>query len=273
MKKIVLIFLFFQSFYGVGQSVRIPVSSIYTRLSAYSISSIDAFSFVSNQAALANMHDFTVGVFGERRFMLQDLALYQMALAVPIKWGQFGVTGNYFGGIDNKETSIGLAYGRKLTDNLDVGAQFNYYTFQINGYGSASSINFEAGFLFHITPQFHFGIHTYNPTGSNLGKDGTEKLPAIYTAGIGYETSDKFLISGEIQKQENEPINVNAGLQYSFKKQLFARVGMNSSASTYYLGVGVLLKSFRLDVTASVHPQLGISPGLMLIYKGVEKQE
>ena len=273
MKKIVSIVLVFSICDCACQSVRTPVSAVYTRLSAYSLKNIDAFSFVANQAVLANMQDFTAGVFGERRFMMKDLAFYQMAFAIPNKYGQFGFTGNYFGSTEYKETSLGLAYGRKLMDNLSIGAQFNYYSVNIQGYGNSSSVNFEAGFLFQITPQFHLGIHSYNPTGSNLGKEGTDKLPAIHTLGMGYETSDKFTISGEIQKQENEPININAGLLYSISEQLFARVGMSTATSTYYIGAGVMMKSIRLDVTSSIHPQLGITPGLMLIYKGVDKSE
>jgi hypothetical protein len=32
------------------------------------------------------------------------------------------------------------------------------------------------------------------------------------------------------------------------------------------MGLGLLMKSFRLDVTASYHQHLGISPGLLLLF-------
>jgi hypothetical protein len=142
----------------------------------------------------------------------------------------------------------------------------------VNGYGSASAINFEAGVLFHINDQMLFGIHTYNPTTSRLGKSGEEKLPAIYTAAIGYEASDKFFVSAEILKQEDQEVSVNGGMEYNFNDQLFARAGIISASGIYYLGLGVSLKSFRLDATASLHPQLGLSPGLVLLFKSGEKK-
>jgi hypothetical protein len=255
-----------------AQTVRTPVTTGYTRLGAYTTRHTDAFSFTGNQAALANTSFNAAGVLGERRFLLQELSLYQAAFVLATKPGNFGFNGNYFGSTENKEMSLGLAYGRKVAEKIDAGIQFNYYTVQVNGYGSASAINFEAGVLFHINDQMLLGIHTYNPTTSRLGKSGEEKLPAIYTAAIGYEASEKFFVSAEILKQEDQEVSVNGGMEYNFNDQLFARAGIISASGIYYLGLGVSLKSFRLDATASLHPQLGLSPGLVLLFKSGEKK-
>jgi len=58
---------------------------------------------------------------------------------------------------------------------------------------------------------------------------------------------------------------VHTGIQYQFAKQFFARAGIASATSTGYAGFGVSWSNFRLDVTGSYHPQLGVSPGLLLI--------
>ena len=55
-------------------------------------------------------------------------------------------------------------------------------------------------------------------------------------------------------------------MQYKFLPQLLARVGIATNTSNVYAGVGFTLRSFRLDAVASHHPQLGITPGLLLIY-------
>ncbi|MFN2439790.1 MAG: hypothetical protein ABR503_11375 [Chitinophagaceae bacterium] len=272
MRKIVLGVFFLQVIFCEAQIVRTPVTSTYTRLGAYTLQHTDAFSFGANQAALANINAVSGGVYGERRFFLEELSLYQAAVALPTGTGNFGLQGSYAGSIDYNETIIGFAYGRKLGSKLNIGAQFNYHSIKLAGYGSASAINFEGGLLYHFTEQFHVGIHTYNPTGASFQKNEEEKLPAIYTAGLGYEVSNKFFISGELQKLD-EDLNVNAGMQYSFDEKLFARAGFTSTASVYYLGLGVMLKSFRLDATASVHPELGITPGLLLLFKGSDKKQ
>ncbi len=271
LRKIALGLFFFQGIFCEAQIVRTPVTAAYTRLSAYTLQHTDAFSFSGNQAALANINAVSGGIYGERRFLLEELALYQAAFALPTSSGNFGLQGSYAGSADYNETSVGLAYARKLGSKLNIGAQFNYHSIKVAGYGTASPINFEGGLLFHVTEQFHVGIHTYNPTGTAFQKNEEEKLPAIYTAGLGYEVSNKFFISGEIQKVEDEDLNVNAGMQYSFDEKLFARAGFTSATSSYFFGLGVMLKNFRLDATASIHSQLGITPGLILLFKGRDR--
>ena len=39
-----------------------------------------------------------------------------------------------------------------------------------------------------------------------------------------------------------------------------------SRPSITALGFGLTLKSFRLDVTTSYHPQLGITPGVLMLF-------
>ena len=116
------------------------------------------------------------------------------------------------------------------------------------------------------------GFHVYNPIGGNFGKNTNEKLASIYNAGFGYEASSQVFISAEIIKEENRPVNVNAGLQYIFAKQFFARIGIVTESTSPYVGFGLRWKEFRLDATVSYHPQLGFTPGLLLIYQ-FEKKE
>lgn len=249
-----------------GQTVRRPVAAVYAGLGAYSIDHVDAFSFTNNQASLAQMKSATAGVYGERRFMLNELGLYQLAIAVPTNSGNFGFKAGYFGFSEYNESQMGLAYARKLGSKVDIGVQFNYNGIRVSGYGNSSAINFEIGTIFHLTDKLNAGIHAYNPVGGKYGKNSEEKLASIYTVGVGYDASDKFFVSAEIEKEENQPVNVNAGMQYKFLLQFMARAGIATNTSNVYAGVGLFLKTFRLDVVASYHPQLGVTPGLLLIY-------
>lgn len=272
MRRIYFCLLFFISFFfSEAQTLRTPVTAVYTRVNTYSSIQNDAFSFTANQAALAKRKSFSAGIYGERRFLLSESGLYKLAFAMPASSGNFGLNANYFGGSSYNESQIGLAYGRSL-GKIDVGVQFNYYMVKLSEYGNASSINFEAGAIFHVTEQFAAGVHMYNPLGSGVGKSGAEKLPSIYTAGFGYDASDHFFIGAEIQKVEDLPVTVNAGLQYAFDDRFFARAGVSSATSTFYLGIGFLLNGFRIDATASLHPYLGITPGMMVVYNSPAKK-
>jgi hypothetical protein len=245
----------------------------YISLGAYSRQQADVFSFGNNQAALASVKTGSVGVYGERRFLLTENSLYSLAAALPTSLGNFGVQVNYSGFKNFNENKVGLAYGRSLGKKLDIGVQFNYYGYRIPTYGNASTINFELGAIMHFSDRLSGGIHIYNPVAGKLGKGSDEKLAAAYKMGAGYDASDNFYVSAEIIKEEDKPVNVNGGLQYRFKKQFFVRAGFVSETSSGFGGIGLSWKNFRLDVSASYHPQLGFSPGLMLIANFNEKKD
>ena len=248
-----------------SQSLRKPIAASYIGLGAYSIKHTDVFSFSSNQAALARLKDPAFGVYGESRFLLAETNMYSAVVAMPTEHGNFGFQADYFGFKNFNESQLGIAYARSLGDKLDLGIKFNYYSLTIPGYQRSSAVNFEIGAIAHLTEKVHAGIHFYNPVGGYLSKKNTEKLTSIYKFGIGYEASENFLVSAEVVKTEDFPVNVIAGVQYNFEKQFFARAGILTENGSPYAGAGIIWDNLRLDVSASYHPQLGISPGLMLI--------
>jgi hypothetical protein len=250
-----------------AQTLRRPLSAVYTGLGAYSINHVDVFSFTANQASLAQLKSTAMGVYGERRFLLSDINNYSAVIGLNTKSGNFGLKAGYAGSADYNETQLGLAYGRKLGSKIDIGAQFNYNGIRISsGYGSASAISIELGTIFHLTEKLHTGFHINNPIGGKFGKDQQEKLASVYSLGIGFDASEKLLVSASIEKEESQPVNVHAGIQYKLIPQLLIRGGMSTATTSSWVGLGISLKSFRLDVTTTYHPQLGITPGLLLLF-------
>lgn len=233
---------------------------------------MDLFSVTSNQAALAQIKNISAGVFGEKRFLLAETNMYSAIIAVPTKDGNFAFQADYFGFKNYNESQLGIAYARSVGKDLDLGIKFNYYSFMIPGFESPSTFNFEIGAIVHLTEQLYAGIHFYNPVGGKLSETKNDKLSSIYSFGLGYEVSDIFLLSTEFVKQEELPVNVNVAMQYNFAKQFFARFGISTQNGSPFAGAGVSWENFRLDVSASYHPQLGISPGLMLIMNFKKKE-
>ena len=126
--------------------------------------------------------------------------------------------------------------------------------------------------MLHVSDQFQAGVHIYNPTRAGIGKNSEERLPFIYSFGLGYDASKNFFIGAEIEKIEDQPLNITAGFHYSFDEKLFVRAGLASATSSLYMGLGFLLNGFRIDVTASLHPSLGLSPGVLLFYNSPHKE-
>jgi hypothetical protein len=261
----ILIIFILANTYLAAQSVRKPIAAPYIGLGAYSNFQADVFSFASNQAALARLKQPAIGTYGENRFLLQATNMFTAVAALPTKMGNFGFEADYFGFKNYNESQIGLAYARNLGRLLDVGIKFNYYDFRIPAYQNSAAVNFELGAIVHLTDKLNAGLHFYNPVGGGLSKTNNEKLSSIYKFGIGYDASENVFISAEIVKQEDVPVNLNAGVQYNFDKRFFARVGVATENESPYAGAGVSWNDIRLDVSASYHPQLGFSPGLMII--------
>ncbi len=254
--------------------VRQPLSIRYAGLGAYSKKFVDVFSGTSNTASLAQLKAGGFGVYGERRFLLEELNQYSAVVAVPTKGGTFVAQGDYFGFSDFNENQLGLGYARKITNGIDIGAKFNYHTVRIAGYGSASAINFDIGTIFHLTDKLNAGINVYNPLSSKLGTEGSEKLASVYRVGLGYEVSDRVLVSAEIVKQEDMPVGVNAGLHYNVQENIFIRAGISTATNNSFVGAGIRLGLIRVDVNTAYHPQLGFTPGVLFLinFKKPEQQ-
>jgi opacity protein-like surface antigen len=249
-----------------GQIVRQPLTIRYAGLGAYSQKFADIFSSTSNQASLAQLQGGAFGVYGERRFLLEELNQFSAIVAMPTTEGTFALQGDYFGFSSFNENQLGLAYGRKISRQMDIGIKFNYHTVQVSGYGNASAINFEAGTIFHLTEKLHAGVHAYNPLSSRFGNNNNERLASLYRIGFGYEASEKVFLSGEIVKQENLGVSVNAGLQYNVTGNVFLRTGISTLTNNTYAGVGLKFGFARVDLNAAYHPQLGVTPGLLLLF-------
>lgn len=259
--------LLFICFEGRAQSLRQPMHASYTGLGAYSIKMVDLFSFSANPAVLAQLKEKAVGVYTERRFMLNALTQTNIVAAVPTGSGNFALQVNYFGSGLYYETQLGGTYARSLGTKLDIGLGFHYNRIGIPGYLRADAVVAEAGLMMHFTEKLHGGLAVYNPTGGMLQRSQREKIATVFRGGLGLDASDLFYISAEMIKEENRPAGVLVGFQYKPIAQLLIRGGINTMQQQPFFGAGMLWEKLRIDIAATFHPQLGLSPGLLFLYR------
>ncbi len=251
---------------NLAQTTHSPITSCYPSSGAYSKSFHDAFSIISNVGTLSMQKTANMGIYGERRFMLAETTLYTAVVTLPTSSGNFALQADHFGYKAYNETQTGIAYALLLNEKTGIGAKINYYTVRIPSYLSISSLNFELGTVMQISDQLHTGISVYNPLNSPLGKNTGQKIASVYKTGIGYEMSASFFTQIEIIKEKDRDVNVHAALQYKPIAQLFARAGFFTGSSSGYFGAGYLYRQLRMDISVCFHQQLGISPGLLLLY-------
>lgn len=255
-----------------AQSSKSPTSAWYPYSGAYSKDFFNAFSVYANPASMAFLNRFSAGAYGERRFMLNELGNYSAVIAMPTSSGNFAFTADYFGFKAYNETTLGISYGRKIGEMIYIGARFKYHSVLIQSYGKASTLNAEIGSIFKLTSQLWSGFSVDNPFPGKLGKESDEKLTPLFKAGLGYTLSPACYFGFTVFKEENQDPGIQIGVQYRPIKQLFAGAGIVTGNHAWYIGVGYLYKNLRLDITASFHNRLGMSPGLLLLYDPTQQE-
>lgn len=254
-----------------GQSIHYTPGTLYTGVGAYSHQFTQSFSFPANQAALGNISRTSAGAYAEQKYGLKTLSYYMATAAMPVNRGGIGIAMQYAGYGDFNESQVGLAYGRNL-GRVSLGIQFNYNMMHVAGYGNDAAIGVEVGTQWQVTTAVVTGFHVINPAGGYFRHHSGEKLASVYQFGAGYEVSEQLFFCMELTKEENQPLNVQAGLQYILvPDRLFVRTGLTTATTSPYAGVGWQWKNCRADVCVRYHPQLGLSPGLLLLFYGKQK--
>lgn len=218
----------------------------------------DVSSITGNQAGLANVSSLSLSFSAERRFHSSALNFYALSFAVPTTFGNFGMALQRFGNGDLNQQIIGIAYGRKLMDDLMIGVRFDYLQMRIAQYGKKSVATAEMGLQARVVPQVLLGFHVYNPFQVRLLEG--ETLPVVIRLGVQYEASDKVKVFGEIDKISELPEGFAFGIEYLFLDRLAARIGYSTQPQLVTFGVGYSLdRRYSIDVGTSVHSYLGLS--------------
>ena len=230
----------------------------------------DINSIFSNQAGLGFMSDLSGTIFGESRFLVQEMKMINGAFAYPTASGTFGLSLSYFGFDAYNEQKIGIAYARKLMDVLTIGAQIDYLSTRIQEYGNSSNFTFELGVQARLLNMFRVGAHVFSPIRIEVA-DG-EIIPTILKVGAAWEGSEKVVISAEVEKDIDFPVSFKAGLEYFVVDQLALRAGVSTEPVQNSFGIGLYLGNLIIDVGTAYHQVLGFSPSIGISFVNAKKK-
>lgn len=213
----------------------------------------------------------SAGVFYDNRFALTDLSIGGVAVSYGFEnGGTLGVTTVRYGNTVFNEQTTGLAYSRVLGEKVSAGVKLNFHSLRVgNGYGNATTLSGDIGFLYQMTDNLTLAGALFNPTRSQFVEIGDERLPIVLKGGARYRFSDAVQLSGEVWKELNEAPQLRAGLQYQPVDRVVLMAGVGSAPALTSFGVGYLAGDFRLDLAAAYHNQLGFAPQLTLSYAPV----
>ncbi len=226
-----------------------------------------------NQAGLVDVNSLSIMASSESRFALINSV--GLGIAAPIqKIGTFGLALSNYGTDQYSEQKIGLAYGRKLAKNTSIGAQFEIFNTNINGFGNAALATFEIGLLTKILKNVYLGVHVFSP--AQIAITDEENIPSRIRLGLKYLPSEKVEIQAEYDQFIDFSPTVKLGVSYALLEYIHLRAGYNSNSSggNFSFGLGYDWKNVLVvDGAVWYHEFLGFTPGLSITYSGKRKDK
>lgn len=226
------------------------------------------YALYSNQAGLASIESFGANISYTQLYQIPDLHHVQVGLSYGSKFGGFGfqVQNSSNAGYDHQK--FGLAYGRKILEKLDVGAQFDLFNVQIDGYGATQFVSVEFGAMSDINKQLSVGLHVFSPGQAKI--IDSEIVSTKMRFGIAYSPSKYVSLLSEIEKNISQNPILKFGIQYMPNEVFVLRVGTNTGPSTINFGFGLNQKQFLIDLGFELHQQLGLSSSIGISYPGIK---
>lgn len=215
-----------------------------------SVGLVDGWSTTNNVGALGLLNQYYVSSAFESRYFLPEAGFAALSFAGPLGGGSIGLVGHSYGYASYRETRVGLGYGRKLSDYIALGVQVNYVQVRIaNDYGQASNVVGEVGMLVTPNEKLSIGMHVYNPTRSTLADFDDERMPTLLSLGVSYSFSDQVRWVAEVEKDLDNPVNLQSGLEYQPVDNLFLRAGYSTLSGSFAFGLGYQWKGLIFDIS------------------------
>ena len=219
-----------------------------------------------NQAGLGWVEQPQLGFHHENRYLVSQFALHSLAFAFPARPGTLGISLSYFGYPVYHESRIGLAFGRRFTEQLAAGFQLNYLnTFIADDYGNQGTLSAEAGIILQPLENLFIGSHIYNLTRSSLNTYPDEPIPTIFRLGAAYIIQKSLLVGVEMEKNINHRPVLKAGMEYLLLDRFWIRAGVGGKPVVNSFGLGYALKGISADVAFSYHQIIGFTPHISLM--------
>lgn len=219
-----------------------------------------------NQAGLTDINNLGADISIERRFNLEELTNVSIAAAKKFNFGTFGVIVSNFGFTSYSEQKFGLAYARKLHQNLSIGGQFDILRYNIEKVGSKNLFTFEAGMQLKLNNEISIATHVFSPGAAQV-TDGTE-LGTRFRLGVMYKPSAKVFLIADMDKLIYRQPEFKIGLGYQIIKEAQINLGINPTLGIYSFGVHLSFKeAYRISSAIALNNALGNTPALTLQYQ------
>ena len=193
-----------------------------------------------------------------RRYNLKPLTHHSFVGNLPTRWGQFALGIQSFGMKQYSESTVSMAYGRRLRQRLKGGLTVNVYSLSIPGYGSASSVGFSLAWQVDLNDQIQWGTILHNMNGPTIGQ-AKDPLPQIIVSALSFHPTKT--ISAQIEWEQDTAFGgqLKAGFSFKPKSWLLIHTGFVTGTGQITAAVGLNFYRFNFNYAMANHPNLGPS--------------
>ncbi|HNY02521.1 MAG TPA: hypothetical protein PKG48_08040 [Bacteroidales bacterium] len=256
-----------------GRSAATPAGYRYTAggraaaLGGIATPVTDSWSAFNNPAGTAFLPSACVMAGAVNSFLLPELTVESLGLALPLRRGAFGLTAGRSGDDRYSEISATVSFSLKLAKKFSAGVRIGYLRTRTGqGYGSRNGLLCETGLLYQASRTLTVGIRLLNPVPFKLSARSGIALPTTLSAGISATITDGFILSAEAVRETGYPIQVRTGAELRLVRSAYIRTGFSSAPALFTFGGGLLMGRITIDIASGYHPVLGFSPAVSLSY-------
>lgn len=213
---------------------------------------LEVFGAWNEPGRMAALQRVAVGVYSEKRFMIDGWNVQALSVGFPAAGGVAGVKVLHAGIRPYTETQAGLMYGLRLGKSWMAAAGLG-----LGGGGAVAELGtvWETGKRCRIGMQCRMGA-------SGAGYGG---VSLVFGVGSPVEVE---LAAG---KAAGYAISGRAQVLYKPMERFLLVGGYAAGPLFPYAGVGWAVGWWKMGIVGRWHPYLGVSPGIMVGWNGKEK--
>lgn len=262
------ILVFFAPFKAVfPQSVNWIQGARTASLANAHVALSEAWNTAGNPAGIAALTRPTLSFGMERRFFISELDTRAVTAVVPAGSHSFGLNVNFFGSELYNEQQISLAYARALSERFSAGIRINYHGLKIPAGPHQQAWSVGTGIQFAPLPRLKLGAAVYNPNRAVFNGAVYAEIPFIVSMGLACDFSEKVMGTVAADHTFGGETRLRTGVEYRLHPNFGIRGGISTNPFTQYGGLGLLYQGLALDLAASSHLYLGLSPQISLGYE------
>jgi hypothetical protein len=235
-------------------------------LSGSALAQTDAFAGFHNLSASSELKGLNCSFYGQIPYGISAINDGGIAFLKRFGTGVMGVVCQSYGNTEFNRKRVNVGYTLALSPKLSASGSLGYSSTRImNGYGVASNFWMNVSATYDIRKEWKWATVADLPMKS-IQND--KELPATLRLGTTYSFGEQVSLSAQLSSSTSQiaSLSYSFGLEYLPIEVFAFRLGMNTHWQTWSLGVGTRLKSYSFDVSATVHPQLGVTPQISFTY-------